>query len=117
MLGLSKIILFENKGADLGLREVAHVLQILEGLEEHHSDLVLVELVIEMFTIAFLDDVLEEAIHLHDVDITAIELANLQQYGTILLLERYLLDLELFLLLQGSRHLLWLLDLKWLNMK
>ena len=75
MLGLSIVIFLENKSADFGLRNIAHILQILESLQEHDSNLVLVEVVV-LLSLALLDDVFEQPIHLHDVHISPVELAD-----------------------------------------
>jgi hypothetical protein len=93
MLCFSIVVLLENEGADFGLRNIAHVLQVLESLQEHHSDLVFIEVVF-MLSLAFLQDILEKTIHLHDIDVSAVELADFKKDGDVFFLERNLLHFE-----------------------
>ena len=104
MLCFSIVVLFENESADFGLRDIAHVLQVLESRQEHHSDLVLVEVVL-ILPLTFLQDVLEKCIHLHDVDISSVELADFEKNGDIFFLERNLFHFQRVLVLWISGHL------------
>ena len=104
MLCFSIVVLLENESADFGLRDIAHVLQVLKSRQEHHSDLVFVKVVL-ILALAFLQNVLKKSIHLHDVDISSVELADFKKNGDVFLLERNLLHFQRVLVLWISGHL------------
>jgi hypothetical protein len=117
MLGFSKVVLSEDEGALLGLTQVSHIFQLTKGCSEHVLDLVVFEL-IALISAAFFQDVLEKAVHFHDVDIFSIKFADFQEDRDIFLGVTYKLNALELMVLQIPRSnitgLLWphLLHLK-----
>ena len=108
MLGFSEVVLSEYESRLPCLTQVSHVLQFAKGASEHvlylfidSSFLLFLVLSLALFVVAsaLQVDGSEQFVHLHDIHIPAVELANLQKNGGVFLCVTHILNaLELMIL-------------------